>query len=260
MVAAERREEERERNPRQAAMSTTLEVIPHVVEWGAVPGGEKSERIRFATDQDRYACPSIAEQQIAGLVRQIFLRGRKRNARQVLFSAVDEGADIATLCMMVGNALNQQNSGTTCVIEAVPGWKAKEARAIDAPIFRQPKFGILRDAARQLRERLWFMPSEVLREDGVPHWSASWIRGRLAELRLDFDYTILQGPAVGSHDEACLLSSLCDGIVLVLRANSTRRLVAQKVTEKLQAANIRILGAVMTERTFPIPEAIYRKL
>ena len=30
--------------------------------------------------------------------------------------------------------------------------------------------------------------------------------------------------------------------------------------EKLQAANARLLGTVLSERTFPIPETIYKKL
>jgi Mrp family chromosome partitioning ATPase len=49
-------------------------------------------------------------------------------------------------------------------------------------------------------------------------------------------------------------------MVLVVQANSTRRVTAQKVKEKLQAANARLLGTVLSERTFPIPETIYKKL
>ncbi|MBV8050487.1 MAG: hypothetical protein JOZ80_04825 [Acidobacteriaceae bacterium] len=71
---------------------------------------------------------------------------------------------------------------------------------------------------------------------------------------------MLEGPAIGSHDEAMQLARLCDGIVLVVRANKTRRIVAQEIREKLRSANARLLGVVMTERTLPIPEAIYRKL
>ena len=56
------------------------------------------------------------------------------------------------------------------------------------------------------------------------------------------------------------MGGLCDGIVLVVEANSTRRVAAQKVKERLHAANARLLGAVLSDRTFPIPEAIYRKL
>ena len=57
-----------------------------------------------------------------------------------------------------------------------------------------------------------------------------------------------------------MLGNLCDGMVLVLEANSTRRVAAQKVKEKLHAANARLLGVVLSGRTFPIPEAVYRKL
>jgi len=63
---------------------------------------------------------------------------------------------------------------------------------------------------------------------------------------------------VGS--EAALLATLSDGMVLVVEANSTRRVAAQKVTEKLHAANARLLGAVLSGRTFPIPDVIYRNL
>jgi len=90
--------------------------------------------------------------------------------------------------------------------------------------------------------------------------SGSWLRERLNELRRTFDYTILYGPPASLGSEAALLASLCDGMVLVVQANSTRRVTAQKVKEKLQAANARLLGTVLSERTFPIPETIYKKL
>lgn len=244
-------------------MSTVLELNPRLLPEAKredVPVEAAWQRADFATFEACHFSPPIAEEQIGGLIRQVFLQKGKKRARQVLFSAVDEDANIANLCMMIGNALNRHDSGTTCVVEAVPRSSAKRVHTIQDPIARQPKFGTLRDAAQQLSDRLWFMTTEMLREDGARHWSASWIRGRLAELRLDFDYTVLQGPAAGSHDDACLLASLCDGIVLVLRANSTRRMVAAKIKEKLHSADVRILGAVMTERTFPIPETIYRKL
>jgi hypothetical protein len=35
---------------------------------------------------------------------------------------------------------------------------------------------------------------------------------------------------------------------------------AQKAIQKLHAGNARLLGTVLDNRTFPIPESIYRKL
>jgi Mrp family chromosome partitioning ATPase len=47
---------------------------------------------------------------------------------------------------------------------------------------------------------------------------------------------------------------------LVIEANSTRRETTRKAKESLEAANVRLLGAVLNKRTFPIPEVFYRKL
>jgi Mrp family chromosome partitioning ATPase len=55
------------------------------------------------------------------------------------------------------------------------------------------------------------------------------------------------------------LGKLADGFVLVLEANSTRREAAMRVTESLSQAQIRVLGAVLNKRTFPIPESLYRR-
>jgi Mrp family chromosome partitioning ATPase len=46
----------------------------------------------------------------------------------------------------------------------------------------------------------------------------------------------------------------------MLKANSSRREIARKAVQDLQAANVRVLGAVLNQRTFPIPEALYKKL
>jgi Mrp family chromosome partitioning ATPase len=56
------------------------------------------------------------------------------------------------------------------------------------------------------------------------------------------------------------MGRLKDGVALVIEAHRTRRVKAQKAKEILQAANLKVLGTVLSERTFPIPEAIYRNL
>jgi hypothetical protein len=245
-------------------MSTLVELMPRPFEEEAAEAVavevsvEEPSPAKAAT----WSLASFAEEQIRGLVQQVFLTGRNKRARQVVFSAVDQETDVSSLCMSLGEALSRQDSGTTCVVEALPcalAEGAAEDNAI-APANYQKKFGVLRDGSRQLSSRLWFMPSNVLLDGHQGRFSALWLRGRLAELRLEFDYTVLQGPVAGLHSEAAVLGSLCDGVVLVLRANLTRRVAAQRVKEMLQAANARLLGTVLSERTFPIPEAIYKRL
>ena len=47
---------------------------------------------------------------------------------------------------------------------------------------------------------------------------------------------------------------------MVLEANSTRREAALRVAEGLRAKQVRVLGAVLNKRTFPIPDSLYHRL
>ena len=204
---------------------------------------------------------SFAEEQIRGLVRQVFLPGWPRPCRQVVFSPVDQGLDIASICMQVGQTVAEEGSGVACVVDASSGGKREGTFTDRSPAGDgEKRFGSLRDLSQQLSANLWFMPRSVFLGGSQNVLSTAWLRARLAELRLEFDYTVLQGPASGAGTEAALLGATCDGLVLVLQANATRRATAQRVKETLHSANARLLGTVLSDRSFPIPRAIYRRL
>lgn len=206
-------------------------------------------------------CDLFAEEQIRHLVRQVFCPGWPRPARQVVISAVDPETDIAGLCIQVTQALAQQIQGSICVVETnlrTPESANSFGRSTSDPVCGEARRGSLRESSRQISEKLWRAPlSASPREGGL---SVSWLRDRLAQLRRDFEYTVLHAPPALLSSEAALLGSLSDGVILVLEANSTRRMAARKAKQLLQAANARLLGTILSERTFPIPERIYRKL
>jgi Mrp family chromosome partitioning ATPase len=83
---------------------------------------------------------------------------------------------------------------------------------------------------------------------------------RLRELRAHFDYVLINGPTVPDRGQAIFLGRLSDGIVLILEANSTRRDTAMRVKLEMEQANVPVLGAILNNRTFPIPDALYSKM
>jgi Mrp family chromosome partitioning ATPase len=87
------------------------------------------------------------------------------------------------------------------------------------------------------------------------HWLSC-----LTELRKEFEYVVIEGPTAGVSSEAAILGQMTDGLILVLGAHSTRKATAQKIKQALQGAQSRILGTVLSERRFPIPESIYNRL
>jgi Mrp family chromosome partitioning ATPase len=80
------------------------------------------------------------------------------------------------------------------------------------------------------------------------------------ELRNEFEYAVIEGPVAAISSEAALLGQLTDGIILVVGAHSTRKATARKIKETLEGAQSRILGTVLSDRRFPIPEKIYSRL
>jgi len=83
---------------------------------------------------------------------------------------------------------------------------------------------------------------------------------RLTELRQEFDHVLIDIPPVNLFAEGATLGRMSDGVILVLKAHSSRREVAQKVVQELKAAKVQLLGAILNGRRFPIPTALYQRL
>jgi hypothetical protein len=202
----------------------------------------------------------FGDEQIRSLVRQVFLPGWPRPARQVVFCAVEDG-DVASICLRVSQALAAQIPGNVALVEThLPSTEGPEEYGRPTPVFRPAGFRPMRDSAQRISSHLWQVPREMFLGENEAGLSVEWLPGRLRELRLEFDYIVLHGPPAGLCSDAALLGYLSDGVILVLEANSTRRAAAQRAVQTMQATNVRLLGSVLNGRTFPIPEGIYRRL
>jgi succinoglycan biosynthesis transport protein ExoP len=109
-------------------------------------------------------------------------------------------------------------------------------------------------------ENLWLLSSGSFEADMAESaglLNSETMKVRVMELRNEFDYVLIDSAPMNTNAEGVLLGQLADGLVLVLEANSTRREAAVRITESLHASNVRVLGAVLNKRTFPIPESVY---
>lgn len=207
-------------------------------------------------------CRRFGQEQIRSLVQQVFFSGGARTPRCVVFSGVDQNANVEEICLQVGHVLSAQTSGSVCIVDAIRRplhIKEPGDITLQASIQQGQEFDCIRDSALMVSKRLWLVPSDVFFQTETI-LSAAWLRGRLDELRLDFDYAIFQTAPIGQCSDGAILGHLCDGVVLMLTANSTRRVAAMKVKDRLFSANARLLGTVLSNRSFPIPEGIYRRL
>ena len=119
---------------------------------------------------------------------------------------------------------------------------------------------MIKSWSTQVGINLWRVPGFGLRESPEESGTGPYWLSCLAGLRIEFEYVVIHGPVAGVSSEAAVLGQLADGVILVLEAHSTRRATARKIKETLETAQARILGTVLSERVFPVPERIYRRL
>lgn len=206
------------------------------------------------------------DDEITKFVQQVFLLHEGKHATTaVTFCGVNRGDGCSWVCVRASEALSEQVPGRVCIVDAnfrspslhehfrvEKGEGLADAMKNSTPIetFARPAWS----------SHLWLVSAGGTGSgpNGAPNLAR--LRLRISELRAEFDYVLVDAPPVGSCGDGALLGQLTDGVVLVVGCNSTRRETARAAKESLEAAGVPILGTVLNRRTYPIPEALYRRL
>jgi hypothetical protein len=201
----------------------------------------------------------FAREQIRGLVRQVFFSNLPRTVRHVMFTPAEAETDVRSICMRVGESLALETMGSIAILGRHPHLvAAEEIGRTRMPGIVDDNLGApLRGAAVRWRSNVWLVPNRENDEDNV---SATALHKYLAQIRSEFEYAILEGPPAAGSNEATAMAQFADGVVLVLSAQRTRRATASQIKKMLEKSQARLLGTVLTDREFPLPERLYRRL
>lgn len=236
-------------------MSANADVLQRSDVIGTASREKTWPQVAAVRNTDRWNRENFAREQIRGLVQRVFFARRDWPAKQVVFSAVEPDTDLTNLCDQVAHALSLE---TRSDIAIVGGHEPLAEMA--EPHSRYVANVPIRSWLTQLAINLWRVPEGRLRESEQGSGIARTWGSCLSELRNEFEYAVIHGPSAGISSEAARLGQAADGIVLVLGAHRTRKATARKIKDVLEGAQSRILGTVLSERRFPVPEQIYRRL
>ena len=211
-------------------------------------------------DLDRFA-----REETLKLVQRVFLLQSAEAPKVVMFAGVDPGNGCSRICAQTAQVLASNIAGSVCVVEAnlrTPSlpefFGVTNHRGLTDSLLQD---GPVRSFAKQVRpDNLWLLSCGALAADSPNLLRTEKLSARLSELRQQFNFILMDVPALNHYADAAAVAKLCDGIIIVLEANSTRRESARKMTESLQLTKTPILGAVLNKRTFPVPESLYRRL
>jgi len=203
-----------------------------------------------------------AKQEIVKLVQKLFLS--PQGVRRVVFSGTESGCGCSWMLARVAEELASQGRGTVCMVDCnlrSPGlhqqFGMQNHHGLSDALMGP---GPIREYVHRWSHNLWLVSCGGSPESGVSMLGSERMRARMSELRMTFDYVLIDAAPLSSCNDAIVLGALNDGVVLTLRANASRRETARNALHELQTANVKVLGAVLNQRTFPIPESLYKKL
>ena len=208
----------------------------------------------FSTGED-----SAENLEMFRLVTTIFLSGQEDSPKQVVFASVDGEGSSSSICADAARVLSGRTLKPVCVVDA----NVRHAplshifgTAKTTSISARP----LREQCAQIGPNLWLAGTDFMSDARGELLPIEDLKNRLAQLGDVFEYLLIDAPGVRVSKDAELLALAADAAVLVVEADKTRRTSAAKAKESLEGAGIRLLGTVLNNRAFPIPEKLYKLL
>ena len=197
------------------------------------------------------------------LVQSLFL-SRSPSPVTTVFAGVAHQVGVTRVCSRAALTLAPLVDGEVCVVDAnfrSPG--LAECLGIGNSYgfgdFITAK-GSLRDYVRRVgRSNLYVMTAgSDVSNPRLALNSVNELYGRLMELRSVFDYVLIDSAPINAYPDATLIGPATDGVVLVVQANKSHRAAVGGAVDRLRAANATVLGVVLNQREYPVPEAIYQ--
>jgi Mrp family chromosome partitioning ATPase len=179
----------------------------------------------------------------------------------VVFFGVEDESGSSAVCANAAQALARNTSKPVCVVDAnISSARLSRILGITRVISFPGKPSSVREQCIQISDNLWFAGVDLMMDARGGMLPVDELKHQLAQLSSAFEYLIIDAPGTEVSGDAEILGHIADAAVLVVEANRTRRAAVGKAKESLESAGVRLLGTVLNDRTFPIPERLNRFL
>jgi Mrp family chromosome partitioning ATPase len=245
---------------RNYELMTQLEIEAGTTDSRTLSGINRAAAMAVVPILSSHASDAAGEE-ILRLVQRIFLSANGSAPRQIVICGIDDENSSSSICAKAGRTLAANSSRPVCLVDAnVRSPRLSSLLRVEGTNpFSGPSVP-LREECVKVGDNLWLAGPSILADNCRVLLPPFQLKERLGRLRKEFEYMLIDAPGTSVCGDAQLLGLVADAAILVIEAESTRRLTARKAKEALDAAGVRLLGTVLNNRSFPIPEGLYKRL
>jgi capsular exopolysaccharide synthesis family protein len=207
----------------------------------------------------------LSREELVKLIQTVFLLPGKKSPQVVVFTGAESGAGCSSICAGAAEALAAHVEEPVCLVDSNLRYPSlhlclgvENGRGLGEALMNPEP---IREYVVQLPvEGLSLLSSGHISSPHANTINSSRLAARIGELRQEFRYIVMDSPPVNVYSDAISLGQAADGVVLVVSANSTRKEAGRKAKESFEMAGAQLLGAVLNNRTYPIPQPLYDRL
>lgn len=196
---------------------------------------------------------------------KMLAEGAAESLTIIVLTACEHGAGVTSTAIALSHTMANHCEGDVVVVEATV---RKPSASLLLGLQTSPGFIDLLDgsstigsACQSLGGKLSLIVAGHAPRNPTQLLSPARIKPVFDELAERFCFVVVDAPPVDDGSpEALALSSLASGAILVLKAGSSRRQVLEHVKRKMERTGANLIGAILNERRYWIPQTLYRQL
>lgn len=200
-----------------------------------------------------------ASQELLSLAQAVFFSGNGSAPHEVVLAGVDQNDGSSQICLKLGRILASAAIKPVCLIDADFD-SSRLSSLIESGRPARVSFSE-GQCYLEIEPKLYLASKLVL--DPLRSGSlapSQFLKKSIEDLRQTFEYTLIDVPGANHGNNAGVLGQLADAAILVIEANSTRKAAAARAKKTMEEMNVKLLGTILNNRSYPIPEKLYRKL
>jgi len=225
---------------------------------------DRSVTLPQVIKKDNVFTPELTETLI-GLYRTIFNVVPGPNGRIVQFVESGKGSDCSKLIRAFAKVSSSVLKKSVLLLDSDPQLPVsfdffdQSSRLSWIDDFKNNRNN---DASKSSRSKNLLSVSRLSMESGLlpmdlePEQAGEFME----KLKQTFDLVLVDSWSFSVPPKPMLFSPHVDGVVMVVDAGTTRWQIAEKQKRSLSAQGGNILGVILNNRTYPIPESIYKRL
>ncbi len=207
----------------------------------------------------------------------------KEDVQIIGFTGVGRGQGVSTLLAILGSLIAEENTSNSAIYDLdetqeldLSENEPQGVFLLDA-CFNHPSLhkifgvenirglsGLLKNkglkeikATNLVNYHLDMLPAG---EKAAPPYRWDRFTALLKKLRERKQFIFIDVPPVSEDSESLRICKLCDAVIVPVRANDKRYEAINGLNKMLQDAGVNVLGSVLTNRKYFIPEWIYKRI